>query len=143
MDTNGKVNITSNLLSNMEKTTGLIDLPSKESFLDILKLDKVIIYLLVEWSGPERVSRAIVFNVLNELDRKNTPVFKIDCSDQKKEWFIDWLIEQRQEKNDLYHGGWGETLLIEKGIITDFIKNPGRLGLDKTKDKLKEWLNAQ
>lgn len=67
MDTNSVVNITSDLLNNLEKTSGLTDLPSQESFLDILKLDKAMIYLLVDWSGPERVSRYNIYKALNEF----------------------------------------------------------------------------
>jgi hypothetical protein len=140
MDTNSVVNITSDLLNNLEKTSGLTDLPSQESFLDILKLDKAMVYLLVDWSGPERVSRYNIYKALNEFGGKcEMPVFKIDCSDQTKEYVIDWLIGQRENKKELYYGGWGETLLIEKGTIVDLINNPGQLGLDKTKEKLKEW----
>jgi hypothetical protein len=118
-------------------------LPSQQSFLDILKLDKAILYLLVDWSGPERVSRYNIYKAINELGKKcEIPVYKIDCTDQTKEFIIDWLIAQRENKKEFYYGGWGEALFIENGAIVDLIKNPGQIGLDKTREKLKEWNNT-
>ncbi len=142
MDTNNTVTITPDLLNNLEKTSGLIDLPTQQSFLDILKLDKAIVYLLVDWSGPEMVSRNKVIKAFNELDKKAIPAFKIDCSDQTKEYVVAWLNKQGENKKDFYYGGWGETLFIKKGSVVDFIKNPGQLGLDKIKAKFKDWVNT-
>jgi hypothetical protein len=142
INTNTSVNITANLLDKSEKDGGLAELSSKERFLDILKLDKAILYLLVDWSGPERESRYIVYRALNELNKKEIPVYKIDCSDQTKEYVVDWLIGQKGNKKHFYYGGWGETLFIEKGKVIDFIENPAQLGLDKTKEKLKQWVNT-
>ncbi|MCZ8286011.1 MAG: hypothetical protein O9353_11215, partial [Bacteroidia bacterium] len=68
-----------------------------------------------------------------------TPVFKVDCSDQTKKYVIDWLIGQSENKKHFYYGGWGETLLISKGDIVDFLINPGQLGYEKIKQKLEEW----
>ncbi|MES2772555.1 MAG: hypothetical protein V4722_00130 [Bacteroidota bacterium] len=142
MDTNNNVTITGDLPESLAKASGLKDLPSKQSFLNILKLDKAVVYLLVDWSGPERVSRYFIYKALNELDNKNLPVFKIDCSDQTKEYVVEWLAGQGENKKYFYYGGWGETLLIAQGIIVDVIENPGKLGLDKTKAKLNEWGSA-
>jgi hypothetical protein len=55
MNTNSVVHITSELLNNLEKASGLTDLPLQETFLEILKIDKAMVYLLVDWPGPERV----------------------------------------------------------------------------------------
>ncbi len=101
-------------MDNLEDIIGIKDLPNQQDFLDVLKLDKAIIYLLVDWSGQERQSRKVVFQTLNELDKHGTPVFKINCSDQTKKYIVDWLIEQRQNIKDFYYGGFGETLLLEK-----------------------------
>ncbi len=142
MNKDSLVNINSELLKKLEIINGITDLPSQQSFPDILQLDKAIIYLLVEWSGPERMSRYNIYKALNELGNKcKIPVFKTDCSDQRKQFVIDWLIGQPKNQEELYYGGWGGTLLIEKGIIIDLIKNPGKLKPAMIKNKLQEWNN--
>ena len=123
----------------MEKQSNLKWLATEEEFFDILKLDRAIIYLLVDWSGPERVSRAIIYKVLSDLDENGTPVFQIDCSDQTKIYVTDWLSGQQNDSKELNYGGCGETLLIGKGKILDFIKYPGQLGLEKVREKLTNW----
>lgn len=139
MDTENTVNITSDLLDNLENSSGLIDLTTEVDFSEAIKRDRVIIYFLVDWSGPERASRYTVYKALNDINKTGTPVFKVDCSDQTKKYVVDWLIEQRENKKNLYYGGRGETLLISKGDIVDFLGNPGQLGYEKTKQKLEEW----
>ena len=141
METDKSVNITSELLNNLEIPVGLVELSTEEEFLNALKLDRAIIYLLVDWSGPERVSRYIVLNALSETDKMGIPVFKIDCSDQAKKYIVDWLIGQRENKKEFYYGGWGETLLLSQGNIVDVIKNPAQFGRDKTREKIREWIN--
>ncbi len=131
--------ITSALLDNLENSSGLIDLATEYDFFKVIKQDRVIIYFLVDWSGPERISRYTVYKALNDINKTGTPVFKIDCSDQTKKYVVDWLIGQRENKKHFYYGGWGETLLISKGDIVDFLSNPGQLGYEKTKQKLEEW----
>ena len=138
MDSKEPTTITINLLDDLEKTSGVVDIHTQNDFLNVLKLDKAIIYLLVNWSGPERISRYYVYKAFNDLDKTGVFIFKIDCSDEEKKYIEDWLIGQR-EKQDFYFGGWGETLLIEKGEIADFIRNPGQKKKKKTKKKIKEW----
>ena len=123
----------------MKRKNGLMELESQQEFLDTIMLNKSIIYLLVDWSGQERMSRAVVYKTLNDLNEGGTPVFQIDCSDQTKKYVVEWLIAQQDNKQDFYYGGYGETLLVEKGKIIDFITYPGQLGLEKTKEKLTEW----
>jgi hypothetical protein len=117
----------------------LRDLPSQQSFLDVLALDKAIVYLLVDWSGPERASRQSIYKAFDELGKIEIPAFILDCSDPTNEYVTDWLMAQRDKRSDFNYGGLGETLLIAKGDIIDFIKYPVRLGLQKTKEKLREW----
>ncbi len=139
MNTDKTINITTDLLNNLENSSRLVDLTTEVDFLDAIKLDRAIIYLLVDWSGPERISRYYVYKALNDINKGGTPVFKIDCSDQTKKYVGAWLIGQKENRKEFYYGGWGETLLISKGDILDFIKNPGQLGFEKTKEKIEEW----
>ena len=126
----------------MEELIKFQELITQKDFFDILKIHKAIIYFLVDWSGQERISRSIINQALNEFDKLEIPIFKVDCSDQSKDYLINWLIEQQGNKKDFYYGGYGETLLIENGEIADFIKYPGQLGLVKTKEILKKWANT-
>src|ERR1700712_4000561 len=103
MDTDKTINIKSDFLDNLEKLIGLTDLFTDQDFLDVLKLDRAIIYMLVDWSGPERISRYTVYKVLNELDKKEIALFKINCSDQTKDYVVDWLIRQRENQKDFYY----------------------------------------
>ena len=108
-------------------------------FVELLSLKYVIIYLLVEWSGSERISRSYVFEALKELGEEGTPAFIIDCSEQTNGYVDTWLTAQKESRTGFCTGGYGETLLISSGNIIDFIKNPGKLGSEKTKQKLTEW----
>lgn len=132
--------ITFDLFDSLEGSNSLVELGNKRDFLKVLKFEKAIVYLLVDWSGPERVSRYQVYKILKDT-KGSIPIFKIDCSDPSKKYVEDWLIGQRRNMKDFYYGGWGETLLISKGQIIDFIQNPGRLGVDETKKKIHNWIN--
>lgn len=140
--TNKPVHITTDLLNTLEQTNGIKEIVTQQDFFDVLKIEKAIVYLLVNWSGPELVSRYCVYQALNELVTGGTPAFKIDCSDQSKDYIVEWLDKQREGKKEFYYGGWGETLFLYKGVIVDYINNPAKLGLKKTKEKLSKWKNA-
>lgn len=132
-----EVIITQELLDNLAKTINSISVTTEQQFLDLLKRKRVIVYILVNWSGPERISRYNVFRALSNIGNSGTPVFIIDCSDQNNKYVETWLSDQK--RNGLYYGGFGETLLIDKGNLIDHIKNPGQLGQEQTKEKLIEW----
>ena len=136
--------ITSELLNSLEKACNIKELVTEQEFIDVLKLDKVIIYMLVDWSGPERISRYLVYQVLTDLGpEEGTPVFKIDCSDQTKEYIVHWLVKQRESNKEWYYGGWGETLFLNLGNIVDYIGNPAKIGRMKTEKKLAEWKKSE
>ncbi|MEO6719288.1 MAG: hypothetical protein ABIN67_02940 [Ferruginibacter sp.] len=126
----------------MQKVNEFKELVTQQDFLNTLKIDEAIIYFFVDWSGQERVSQSIIKQALDELEALEIPIFKVDCSDQSKHYVVSCVIEQQKNRNDLYHGGCGETLLIEKGEIIGFIKYPGQLGLVKTKEILQKWANT-
>ncbi|AEW01670.1 hypothetical protein A4D02_06615 [Niastella koreensis] len=136
--------ITSEVLNSLEKACNIKELVTEQEFIDVLKLDKAIIYMLVDWSGPERISRYLVYQVLTDLGpEEGIPVFKIDCSDQTKEYIVRWLVKQRESNKELYYGGWGETLFLNLGNIVDFIGNPAKNGRMKTEEKLAEWKKSE
>lgn len=139
LNTNKPVHITAELLNHLERTNGIKELVTQQDFFDLLKIEQAIVYLLVNWSGPELASRYCVYKALNELGTEGTPSFKIDCSDQSKEYIVDWLEKQKEGDIHFYYGGWGETLFLYKGNITDYISNPAKLGLSQTKKKLSKW----
>jgi hypothetical protein len=139
MNTTKPIHITADLLNNLERTNGIKELVAQEDFFDVLKIEQAIVYLLVNWSGPELVSRYCVYQSLSELGKVGMPVFKIDCSDQSKEYIVEWLEKQKEENIQFYYGGWGETLFLYKGNIVDYISNPAKLGLLETKETLSKW----
>lgn len=128
------------LLNDMEKSVGLTELITEQEFMSMLKIDHAILYISVDWSGPERVSRYLIYKALHELDKK-VPVFKIDCSLQENNYVEEWLRHQTNTLESLYSGGWGETLFIVRGKILDFIRNPGKEKPDQVKEKLKGWID--
>lgn len=129
-------------INNLELPNGIKELVTQKDFLDVLSLEWAIVYMQVDWSGPERASRGCVYKALNELGVAGTPVFKIDCSDQTKQYIVDWLIEQKKENLDIYYGGSGETLFLHKGNIMEYIRYPAGIGFMGTKEKLIKWKNA-
>ena len=116
----------------------ITEVTTEEEFKNVLKLYRAIVYILVTWSGPERISRSAVFKALGEIKIVGTPVFKIDCS-RETNYVEQWLVEQGYGQQDLCYGGWGETLLLENGKLIDFIKNPAGLGYESIKHKLAGW----
>jgi hypothetical protein len=129
------------LLNDMEKSVGLTELATEQEFMSMLKIDHAIVYISVDWSGPERVSRYLVYKALHELDKKKVPVFKIDCSLQENKYVEEWLRHPTDGSESLYSGGWGETLFIVKGKMLDFIRNPGKEKPNHVKEKLKGWID--
>jgi hypothetical protein len=123
----------------MKIQNGLMTLETQQEFMDTVTLDRSIIYLLVDWSGQERASRHVIYNALSDLNEDGVSVFQIDCADETNQYVLDWLIEQQNNKQGFRYGGYGETLLVERGEIIDYIKYPAELGLEKTKEKLTDW----
>ena len=124
---------------NPTNSLDVADVKTEREFRNMLNLDCAIVYLLVTWSGPERVSRGVVFEALREIGKEGTPVFRIDCSDNQTTYVEQWLIEQTENPYELYSSGYGETLLLKNGQLIDFIKYPAKLGYEKTKEKLLNW----
>lgn len=139
LDTENKRDMTKDVLDALERTIQLKELATQQDFESVLNLDKALIYLLVDWSVPERASRYAVYKTLSDLEVNEIPVFKIDCSDQEKQYVVDWLLGQHGDYHRLFYGGNGETLLIEKGKLTDFIKLPFQLGLEIVRNKMLAW----
>lgn len=113
---------------------------NKGDFDDMLKLARVIIYISVNWSAQERISRNVLNTVMTELRINEFPIFKIDCSEQTNKYVEDWLVSQSPQ--NLYSNGYGEIIFVAYGKIIDYIKYPGELGIEKTKTKIEHWLNA-
>jgi hypothetical protein len=113
---------------------------SEHEFAEVCQLPKAIIYIQVDWSEQERLSRQIFQDVLAVIDRNGVPVFKIDCSSQQQEYFENWLIVQKQHVHLFYSGGYGEILLVQNGEVADFINFPGKSGFEETKAKIQSWL---
>lgn len=123
-----------------EGSVPMIEIESEQEFNRIIELPKAIIYFQVNWSGPERTSRAIINMILNEIVLINTPIFRIDYSD-RLEFIEKWMLLQTKNVQNLLYGGWGETVLIENGQVTDFINYPTYVGIEKTKEKIENWQN--
>jgi hypothetical protein len=113
---------------------------SEQEFAAVCELPKAIIYIQVDWSGPERESRAVFQDALQQTDSKGIPVYKIDCTDQQQEYFENWLITQDQHVHLFYTGGYGETIFMQYGIVKDYLNYPGKAGVAATKAKLERWM---
>ncbi len=138
MKSNNISTITNDLLDTMEINSCIIPLTSEESFFNTIKNNLIIMYLKVNWSGTEMISRYYVYKTLQEINNNGIPVFKIDCSDQLKTSVLEWIIEQRNKKH-FHFGGYGEVFLISNNEIIDFINNPKLIGFEKTKQKIQDW----
>ncbi len=64
----------------LERTIQLKELATQQDFESALNLDKVVIYLLVDWSGPERASRYVVYKTLSDLEIKEILFSHCHCS---------------------------------------------------------------
>lgn len=125
----------------MKEVDRIKNIVSEEEFRVAINLDKAIIYFLVNWSDQERISRSKVHQILNEIDVFGIPIFQIDCSTHATEYVINWLLEQKNSTKGFIYGGYGETILVNKGEIIDFINYPGQFEFDKLKEKISDWVS--
>ena len=121
-------------------TMGIKFIHTEDEFLAAINLPKSIIYLLVDWSGPERISRKLVFDVLDNIDLRSIQVYQIDCSKGDVNFVEDWLINQVKITPEFLYGGWGETLLFADGVLVDVMQHPFKLGYELVKLKIDGWL---
>jgi len=119
-------------------TNYITEIKSEEEFTQLLQLPKAILYINAEWSIHARFSWSVVSATLRNNQEFTIPAFKLDASEQLP-YFENWLTEQKNIKPDFIYGGWGETVLIEQGNITDFISRPSKLGSEKTTEMFKSW----
>jgi len=113
---------------------------SENEFSELCQLPKALLYIQVDWSEQERLSRQIFQDVLEAIDHNGAPAFKIDVSSQQQEYFENWLIVQKQHVHLFYTGGYGEILLVQNGEVADFINFPAKTGFEETKAKIQSWL---
>ena len=118
----------------------IINITTEQQLAAVCQLPKAIIYIEVDWSDHERQSRQTFHQALQCLPVQEVPVFMIDCSGQQHDFFENWLITQERHVHLFYTGGYGETVLVQYGQVTDFINYPARSGLEKTTEKIKSWL---
>src|ERR1700754_1601412 len=112
---------------------------NEQDLIAVCELPKAIIYIQVNWSPQEKESRKVIFEAIRAIDMQNLPVFRIDCSSQQLDFFENWLLVQIQHVHLFYTGGYGETLLVQYGAVTDFINFPFKTGPEKTKDTIRSW----
>ncbi|MES2622291.1 MAG: hypothetical protein V4615_15680 [Bacteroidota bacterium] len=130
------------LLDDLQKSGKIKILTNPQEFQEMLNLEKAIVYLYVGWSGQEIASRKIVYTILNELETDGVSVFQIDL-DTAMNTFGEWLVEQHKRRPEDIYGGYGETILVSKGNVIDFVKYPPQLGPDKMKEKIIEWKTSR
>jgi hypothetical protein len=137
---NKDLQLNTELLNNLEHICELKEIADEQSFNEMIKFPRTIIYISVNWSGYERISRYIINSVLNGFKAIEIPIFKIDCTEQEKRYVEVWLKNQSASAQYYYSNGYGETLLVEHGQIVDVIRYPGELGIEKTRSKIEQWL---
>ncbi len=131
----------------LNESVGVFEIKTPEEFADLLKFKKAILYLQVDWSGPEHMARGLVYNLLNELKidtltSNTTPFFKLDCSDDLPAFIKNWFDAQSPRRN-VYSHGYGELLLVQNGTIIQLIENPTSYGKEKIHGELVLWLNKK
>lgn len=113
-----------------------VTVTSELEFRHILLMPKAIIYILVEWSAMELVSRHLITTLYEEADGNSPPLFIIDCSNEDTTYVNEWLLKQNPS---LRLAGWGETMLVENGKVIAFIQQPFYYP-ETTKIKIRSWL---
>lgn len=124
----------------MESGKLLTEIVNEVGLAEMLKLEKAIVWIWVNWSVYAYRSRSVIHQVLKQLEVIEIPVFKIDCSGQENRYIEGWLATHTTETKYLYSNGYGEMLLVENGRVVDYIRFPGALGIEKTKEIIVAWL---
>lgn len=131
----------------LNESVGVFEIKTQEEFADFLKFEKAILYLQVDWSGPERMARNMVISILNELKinalaSNTSPFFKLDCSEDPEENIRNWLDSHSTHKR-IYSRGYGDMLLFQHGKVTQWINKTPEYGAGKLKEIIAEWLNPK
>lgn len=106
------------------------------------ELDRIknyILYFLVDWSGPERIARCKIFEILDKMEAKSNALFFIDCTDPGLEFAnkMQKAIDSSVEKQGI--GGHGTISLVINRKIVDEIYHPHvKNELDLT-NKILSW----
>ena len=103
--------------------------------------DEFIIYFLVDWSGPERLARHKIFNIIVKIDEQIVIHF-VDGTDQNFE-FIDQVSKRVGVDLKLqYAGGHGTISYVRENKILDEIKFPHTLEDLKIENTLNKWVKT-
>lgn len=104
----------------------------------VLKNDRVIINIFVDWSTPSLMSREIVLRLKREVmrdERLNDVVFRgVDCSAQHGDvWraISNWLSIQENGRMGLRTDSWGAVLWIKNGRLIDSVDHAVNTGGEK------------
>jgi hypothetical protein len=124
----------------MESENIIKEIVNEAELYEMLKVEKAIVWIWVNWSVYAYQSRSVIHQVLKRLELIEIPIFKIDCSEQENRYVEDWLATHSKGTEYLYSNGYGEMLLVENGRVVDYIKFPGALGIEKTKETIVGWL---
>lgn len=122
----------------MEDIKYVTEIKTEEEFNQFLKISKAILYLHVNWAVQEKMSRQLVIQALWQIGVLRIPIFKIDASERIL-FLENWAEKQTIVQPYFISGGNGETVLLEHGNVTDFIRFPAQSGLEKFKEKIKSW----
>lgn len=98
-----------------------------------------ILYFLVDWSGPERIARNKIFEIINNIETRSNTFFFIDCSDQNVQFAdkIKKVIDSNIEKQAV--GGHGTISFVINNQIVDEIYHPHVKNELDLENKLLSW----
>ena len=103
--------------------------------------EELIIYFLVDWSGPERLARHKVFNAIEKIDNEIV-IYFIDGTDQNFD-FIEQVSKRLGEDLKIqYAGGHGTISFLRESEILDEIKFPHTLEETKIENTLNKWIKT-
>lgn len=128
----------------LNESVGVFEIKTPEEFADFLKFEKAILYLQVDWSGYEHMSRGLIYDLLIEMNQnavsnKSIPVFKLDCTGETSINIRNWFDSSRYIRKRIYSFGYGELLLVRNGVIITCIEYPADRGKEQVKSIWNSW----
>ncbi len=118
------------------------EIKTDEELAAVFSLPKAAIYFRVDWSGPERETRARVNLILQELGT-SAKLFFMDCTDQPEPLLPKWtsLVDESTlvRTRRLFDDGHGALVFLRNGHVEEIIRYPMNLEREQVKQALSRY----
>ena len=96
----------------------------------VVLLEKVMIFIFAEWSGPAHISRMTMIDWENQTNFE-VPLFELDIDESN--FISEWIYKEAKDK-----GGWGSLAWLKNGVVYWSEINAGEFSISEIERKTAE-----